>query len=170
MNNDHVTSEIHNIIHQLILLRNKTSEHVLKNIIDDLKYFQRSIETSSLDSSDIPRAESLGLKVVKEIEDYDLPLSEKIYSLVQTIIKIAGSSMTPPKKHKTLLPLGLILLVGGFAINTTFVFFEVHGLVRELTRLTTIVGLLLTLAGIGQVLFFMIRSFFKKKSNDQPDV
>ncbi|MCK5241728.1 hypothetical protein KAR34_04680 [bacterium] len=49
------------------------------------------------------------------------------------------------KKKRTLLPLGLILFFGGFAVNTTFVYLGVLGYLREITRSLTIVGLLLIL-------------------------
>lgn len=65
------------------------------------------------------------------------------------------------KKKKTLLPLGLILLFGGFVVNTTFMLVGIHGYLRELSRLTTIVGLMVVLVGLVQVTINFIRS--KKK-------
>ncbi len=65
------------------------------------------------------------------------------------------------KKKKILLPLGLILLFGGFAVNTTFVYLGVLGYLRELTRSVTIVGLVLTLIGLAQVTWKVVNR--KKK-------
>lgn len=65
------------------------------------------------------------------------------------------------KNAKTLLPLGLILLFGGFAVNTTFLVLGVHGYFREATRLTTIIGLVLVLIGLVQV---AVRAVRKKKT------
>ena len=59
--------------------------------------------------------------------------------------------MSEPNKPKTLLPLGTLLLVIGFTINTLFLFGGVGGYLREVTRLTTIVGLILVLIGLVQV-------------------
>jgi len=67
----------------------------------------------------------------------------------------------PSNKSRTLLPLGLILLLGGFAINTTFMVMGIHGYLRELTRLTTIAGLLLTLIGLVQLIIGWIRGRVK---------
>jgi ABC-type multidrug transport system permease subunit len=61
-----------------------------------------------------------------------------------------------PKKKKTLLPLGLILLFGGFVVNATFMYFGVLGYLREMTRLATIVGLLLILVGLVQMIVKLI--------------
>lgn len=66
------------------------------------------------------------------------------------------------EKKKTLLPLGLILLLGGFAVNTTFMVVGIHGYLREFTRLTTIVGLLVVVVGVVQMIINLIRS--KKKN------
>jgi len=65
-----------------------------------------------------------------------------------------------PKKQsaKTLLPLGLILLLTGFAVNTTFLILGIHGYLREASRLTTIIGLLLFLVGLVQVVILRIRN------------
>jgi len=68
-------------------------------------------------------------------------------------------------KSSTLLPLGLILLLGGFAVNTTFMVMGIHGYLRELTRLTTIAGLLLTLIGFIQIIILWIRRMIKKPDN-----
>ena len=65
------------------------------------------------------------------------------------------------KKKRTLLLLGLILLFGGFAVNTTFVYLGVLGYLRELTRSLTIVGLVLTLIGLVQVTWKVVNR--KKK-------
>ena len=62
----------------------------------------------------------------------------------------------PSEKSRTLLPFGLILLFGGFAVNTTFILVGIHGYLRELTRLTTIVGLLVTLIGLIQLIWVLI--------------
>ena len=65
------------------------------------------------------------------------------------------------KKKRTLLLLGLILLFGGFAVNTTFVYLGVLGYLRELTRSLTIVGLVLTLIGLVQITWKVVNR--KKK-------
>ena len=65
------------------------------------------------------------------------------------------------KKKRTLLLFGLILLFGGFAVNTTFVYLGVLGYLRELTRSLTIVGLVLTLIGLVQVTWKVVNR--KKK-------
>jgi len=62
------------------------------------------------------------------------------------------------KKKRTLLPLGLILLLGGFAVNTTFMVIGIHGYLRELTRLTTIIGFVVVAVGLVQVVVKFIRS------------
>ena len=58
-----------------------------------------------------------------------------------------------PKKSRSLLPLALILLFGGFALNTAFMVMGIHGYLRELTRFTTIAGLVLTVIAIIQLLW-----------------
>ncbi len=68
-------------------------------------------------------------------------------------------SQLKPKKSKTLIPWGLILLFGGYFANLTLMLSGIHGYLRELTRLTTIIGLVLTLIGLVQLL---IRKFKKK--------
>ncbi len=76
----------------------------------------------------------------------------------------------PSNKTRTLLPLGLILLLGGFAINTTFMVMGIHGYLRELTRLTTIAGLLLTLIGFIQILILFIRRMIKRPDTSSSNV
>ncbi len=68
-----------------------------------------------------------------------------------------------PKKTRSLLPLALILLIGGFALNTTFMVLGIHGYLRELTRFTTIAGLVLTVIAIIQLLWHAIAAGLKKK-------
>jgi hypothetical protein len=69
----------------------------------------------------------------------------------------------PPKKPRSLLTLALILLFGGFALNTTFMVLGIHGYLRELTRFTTIAGLVLTIVAIILLLWRAIAARVKNK-------
>lgn len=65
--------------------------------------------------------------------------------------------MNKNKKTKTLLPLGTILLVVGFTINTLFMLGGIGGYLREITRLTTIIGLIMVIIGLVKVVVRLFR-------------
>lgn len=67
-----------------------------------------------------------------------------------------------PEKRRSLLFWGLVLLLCGFAVNTTFLLVGIHGYLREFTRLTTIVGLVLTLIGLVMFLLRLIQKNMHK--------
>ncbi|MEW6516608.1 MAG: hypothetical protein AB1439_06895 [candidate division FCPU426 bacterium] len=67
------------------------------------------------------------------------------------------------KKSRSLLPVGLILLFGGFAVNTIFLLAGIHGYLRELSRFTTIAGLALTIIALFQWLWRLLAAWLKKK-------
>jgi hypothetical protein len=67
------------------------------------------------------------------------------------------------QKSRSLLTLALILLFGGFVLNTTFMVLGIHGYLRELTRFTTIAGLVLTIVAIILLLWRAIAARVKKK-------
>lgn len=68
-----------------------------------------------------------------------------------------------PKKRISLFALGLIVLFGAFALNTVFMFLGVHGYLRELTRFSTIAGLVLTIIALLEWLVRVVRGWFKRK-------
>lgn len=67
-----------------------------------------------------------------------------------------------PKNPSSLLPFSLILLFGGFAVNTVFMVLGVHGYLRELTRFSTIAGLVLFVTAVIQLFW---RTIAAKLSN-----
>lgn len=69
-----------------------------------------------------------------------------------------------PKKRISLFALGLIVLFGAFALNTVFMFLGVHGYLRELTRFSTIAGLVLVIIAIIEWLVRVIAGWIKKKA------
>jgi hypothetical protein len=68
----------------------------------------------------------------------------------------------PLKKNLSLLTLALILLLGGFALNTTFMVLGIHGYLRELTRFTTIAGVVLTIIAVILLLWRAIANWMKE--------
>lgn len=64
------------------------------------------------------------------------------------------------KTELSLFMIAFAFLLGGFAVNTTFLILGIHGYLRELSRLTTIIGLLLVVVGLAQAIYKMI---FKSK-------
>jgi len=69
---------------------------------------------------------------------------------------VAGANL---QKLKIFLIWGLILFIGGYFANLALMLSGIHGYLRELTRLTTIVGVVLILGGLVQ---FVILKFKRK--------
>lgn len=61
--------------------------------------------------------------------------------------------MAKISSKKSLLFIGGITLAAGFLLNMAFVTLHIGGIVRELSRLTVLVGLILVIAGVIKKLF-----------------
>jgi len=57
------------------------------------------------------------------------------------------------KQKKSILKKGVIVFIAGFAVNLTFIFSNIGGILRELSRLAVIVGLVMIVLGLAQKLF-----------------
>ncbi len=64
-----------------------------------------------------------------------------------------------PRWGKTWFIYGLILMLSGFVVNTSFMLLNIVGYLRELTRLTTIVGLVILFIGCVQLIANFVRIF-----------
>jgi hypothetical protein len=58
--------------------------------------------------------------------------------------------MPNPKPKKSLLRTGLITFAVGFVVNAAFMLIGIGGLLRELSRLTALVGVVLIIIGLIQ--------------------
>jgi hypothetical protein len=61
--------------------------------------------------------------------------------------------MPNPKPKKSLLRAGLITFAVGFVVNAAFMLIGIGGLLRELSRLTALIGILLIIIGLIQKAF-----------------